>query len=176
MPIYEYLALDDTGRKTKGIIDAGNMLAARQKLRESGIYPVELQETGARDKEEIGSSGTDSIFGKVRFNDVSIMTRQLATLLGAGLPLVPSLSTLVSQTTHRQLKKTLAKIREEVNEGNSLTAGMSLFPQIFSPFYINMIKAGEASGAINLVLERLADFSESQHALRTKIRSALAYP
>jgi general secretion pathway protein F len=104
------------------------------------------------------------------------MTRQLSTLLSAGLPLVPSLTTLVAQTTHPQLKKTLARIKEEVNEGNSLTAGMSLFPQIFSPFYINMVKAGEASGMINLVLERLADFNESQQALRSKIRAALAYP
>jgi general secretion pathway protein F len=176
MPIYEYLALDETGRKIKGIVDAGTMIAARQKLREGGIFPVELKETGEQGREKAGRSITDGIFGKVRFNDISIMTRQLATLLGAGLPLVPSLSTLVSQTTHPQMKKTLATIREEVNEGNSLTSGMSLFPQIFSPFYINMIKAGEASGAINLVLERLADFSESQQALRTKIRSALAYP
>ncbi len=177
MPIYEYLALDETGRKTKGIVNATSTAAARQKLREGNVFPVELRETEAKDRETTDRLGTGgSILGKVKAKDVAIMTRQLATLLGAGLPLVPSLSALVTQTTHPQLKKTLAKIREEVNEGKSLTAGMSLFPQIFSPFYINMIKAGEASGAINLVLARLADFSESQQELRTKIRSALAYP
>jgi general secretion pathway protein F len=104
------------------------------------------------------------------------MTRQLATLIGAGLPLVPSLSALVTQISHPILKKTLARIKDEVNEGNSLTQSMSLFPEIFPPFYINMVRAGEASGTINLVLERLADFNESQQALRTKIRSAMAYP
>ncbi|PIP09149.1 MAG: type II secretion system protein GspF, partial [Syntrophobacteraceae bacterium CG23_combo_of_CG06-09_8_20_14_all_50_8] len=177
MPIYEYLALDQAGRKIKGVVDAGNVVAARQKLREGNIFPVELNETGGRSRETgAASSGLTGLFGKVGFNDIAIMTRQLATLLGAGLPLVPSLATLVSQTNHPQLKKTLARIKEEVNEGNSLTAGMFLFPQIFSPFYVNMVKAGESSGTINLVLERLADFSESQQALRTKIRSALAYP
>ena len=176
MPIYEYLALDDAGRRIKGVIDAINAVGARQKLRESSIFPVELKETGGRHKDAVARSGNGGIFGKVRFSDTAIMTRQLATLLGAGLPLVPALAVLVSQTNHQQLKNTLARIKEEVNEGKSLTAGMSLFPQIFSPFYINMVKAGEASGTINLVLERLADFSENQQALVTKIRSALAYP
>ncbi len=176
MPIYEYLALDKAGRKIKGVVDAASAVAARQKLRDSSIFPVELNETGSKNRDKTAQAGMGGLFGKVRLSDVSIMTRQLATLLGAGLPLVPSLATLVSQTTHPQLKKTLARIKEEVNEGNSLTAGMSLFPQIFSPFYINMVKAGEASGMVNLVLERLADFNENQQALRAKIRSALAYP
>jgi general secretion pathway protein F len=176
MPIYEYLALDNGGRKIKGVVDAASAAAARQKLRDSSIYPVELNETESKGRGKAAPSGRNGLFGKVRLKDVSIMTRQLSTLLSAGLPLVPSLTTLVSQTTHPQLKKTLARIKEEVNEGNSLTAGMSLFPQVFSPFYINMVKAGEASGMINLVLERLADFNESQQALRSKIRAALAYP
>ena len=176
MPIYEYLALDDRGRRIKGVIDAVNAVGARQKLRESSVFPTELKETGGRHKDAVERSGNGGIFGKIRFSDIAVMTRQLATLLGAGLPLVPALAVLVSQTNHQQLKNTLARIKEEVNEGKSLTAGMSLFPQIFSPFYINMVKAGEASGTINLVLERLADFSENQQALGTKIRSALAYP
>jgi general secretion pathway protein F len=108
--------------------------------------------------------------------DIAVLTRQLATLLGAGLPLVPSLTTLVNQTSHPVLKKTLSQIKEEVNEGNSLTQSMSGFPQIFPSYYVNMVRAGEASGTIDIVLGRLADFNESQQALQTKIRSALAYP
>lgn len=176
MPIYEYEALDKNGRKSKGVIEAGAVAVARQKIRESGVFPVELHETGNGKRQSAAQMGMGGLFGKVRFNDVSLMTRQLATLLGAGLPLVPSLSTLVSQTAHPQMKQTLARIKEEVNEGKSLTAGMALFPKIFSPFYINMVKAGEISGMMNLVLERLADFNESQQALRAKINSALAYP
>lgn len=176
MPIYEYEALDKNGRKSKGVIEAGAVAVARQKIRESGVFPVELHETGNGKRQRAAQMSMGGLFGKVRFNDVSLMTRQLATLLGAGLPLVPSLSTLVSQTAHPQMKQTLARIKEEVNEGKSLTAGMALFPKIFSPFYINMVKAGEISGMMNLVLERLADFNESQQALRAKINSALAYP
>lgn len=176
MPIYEYEALDKNGRKSKGVIEAGAVAVARQKIRESGVFPVELHETGNGKRQSAAQMSMGGLFGKVRFNDVSLMTRQLATLLGAGLPLVPSLSTLVSQTAHPQMKQTLARIKEEVNEGKSLTAGMALFPKIFSPFYINMVKAGEISGMMNLVLERLADFNESQQALRAKINSALAYP
>jgi general secretion pathway protein F len=86
------------------------------------------------------------------------------------------LSALVTQIRHPLLKTTLAKIKDEVNEGNSLTQSMSHFPEVFPSFYINMVRAGEASGTMDLVLNRLADFNEGQQALRTKIRSALAYP
>jgi len=179
MPVYEYIALDRKGNKIKGIIDAGSLSSARIKLRETEVYPVELRESEAgRGKDatpaaEVAGAG---LFKKVGLREVAAMTRQLSTLLGAGLPLVPSLTTLVAQTTNRQMKATLAQIRENVNEGNSLTSSMSHFPQIFPPLYVNMVRAGEASGTINLVLERLADFMEGQQALRTKIRSALAYP
>lgn len=177
MPIYEYLALDQGGRKIRGVVDALSTIVARQKLRESKIFPVELNETVGKNRGiSAALSGITGLFEKVGLGDISVITRQLATLLGAGLPLVPSLATLVSQTNHPQLKRTLARIKEEVNEGSSLTAGMSFFPQIFSPFYINMVKAGEASGKIGVTLERLADFTEGQQALRTKIRAALAYP
>jgi len=143
------------------------------------MYPVELREAETRREREavvaagVGGSG---IFGKVGLREVAAMTRQLSTLLGAGLPLVPSLTTLVAQTANPRMKAILAQIRENVNEGNSLTASMSCFPHAFPPLYVNMVRAGEASGKINLVLERLADFMENQQTLRTKIRSALAYP
>jgi general secretion pathway protein F len=177
MPVYEYSALDSGGRRRKGIIDAGSIAAANQKLRETEIYPAEIVEAADRKrKESAARSGAVHLFRKVRLREMAAMTRQLATLIGAGLPLVPSLSALVTQISHPILKKTLARIKDEVNEGNSLTQSMSLFPEIFPPFYINMVRAGEASGTMNLVLDRLADFNESQQALRTKIRSAMAYP
>ena len=177
MPVYEYSALNAEGRKRKGIVDAGSIAAARQKLREMAVFPVEIAETADRKREETAArGGAIHLFRKVGLQELAVMTRQLATLLGAGLPLVPSLAALVAQIRHPALKTTLARIKDEVNEGNSLTQSMSLFPEIFPPFYINMVRAGEASGTMNLVLDRLADFNESQQALRTKIRSALAYP
>ena len=160
----------------KGFIDAPGIAAARQKLREENVYPVEINQ--ASDKKEPSLAGVFkiNIWERVSANDVAIFTRQLSTLLGAGMPLVPSLSILMKQAKNPLLKKSLAQIREQVNEGKSLTESMSGFPPNFPPFYLNMVRAGEASGTINLVLERLADFSENQQALMNKIRSALAYP
>jgi general secretion pathway protein F len=177
MPVYQYTALNVRGEKSRGIVDAANIILARQRLRETNVYPIDLKEAAVTNKNEASIKGLGGIFPKkIGMRELSMVTRQLSTLLGAGLPLVPSLTTMVNQTTHPQLKTVLAQIKEEVKEGNSLTASMSRFPAVFHSFYVNMVKAGEASGTINLVLERLADFTESQQALRTKIRSALAYP
>lgn len=177
MPVYEYIALDSGGRRKKGIVDAGSIAAARQKLRETEVFPVEIAETADRKRKETAArNGAIHLFRRVGLQELAVMTRQLSTLIGAGLPLVPSLAALVAQIRHPVLKTTLARIKDEVNEGNSLTQSMSHFPEVFPPFYINMVSAGEASGTIDLVLDRLADFNESQQALRTKIRSALAYP
>ncbi len=177
MPVYEYVALDTRGKKLKGIIDAGSLPAARQRLRDSSIYPIEVKETAGRKKENaIDGRSVGNLLNRVGIRELSAMTRQLATLLGAGLPLVQSINVMVSQTANPVLKKTLARIKEEVNEGSSLTQSMSHYPKIFSSFFINMVRAGEASGTLNIVLERLADFNESQQALRGKIRAALAYP
>jgi len=177
MPVYEYVALDAGGKRRKGIVDAGSIASARQKLRETEVFPVEIAEAADREREEAAArEGAVHLFRKVGLRELAVMTRQLATLLGAGLPLVPSLAALVAQSSHQALRKTLARIKDEVNEGKSLTQSLSYFPEVFPPFYVNMVRAGEASGTINLVLERLADFNEGQQALRTKIRSALAYP
>ncbi|MCK4467218.1 MAG: type II secretion system inner membrane protein GspF [Desulfobacterales bacterium] len=177
MPVYEYRALDIRGKSLKGIIDAESVFAARQRLRETNIFPVDLNETSVEEKNKMPTGRSiGTLFNRVSLREVSVMTRQLATLLGASIPLVPSLTALISQTTNPQMKKTLAQIKEEVNEGSSLAWSISHYPGIFSPFYINMVRAGEASGALDIVLERLADFNESRQALQGKIKAALAYP
>jgi general secretion pathway protein F len=177
MPVYEYSALNVRGKRLKGIIDADSIISARQKLRERSIFPTDLRETTAREREEgLTKISVGRLFKKVGLREISIMTRQLATLLSAGLPLVPSLAAIVSQTVNPHLKKTMAEIKEEVNEGNSLAESISHYPGIFSAFYVSMVRAGEASGALNIVLDRLADFNERQQALRGKVRAALTYP
>ncbi|HOO90903.1 MAG TPA: type II secretion system F family protein, partial [Syntrophales bacterium] len=177
MPVYEYHALSIKGKKLKGIIDAESTLAARQKLRESNKFPIDLIETSSGERQETSyKRSVGNPFKRVSQRDISVMTRQLATLLGAGIPLVASLVAITSQTVNTQLKKTLAQIKEGVNEGNSLAQSASQYPGTFSPFYINMIRAGEASGTLDIVLERLADFNENQQAVRGKIKAALAYP
>lgn len=104
------------------------------------------------------------------------MTRQLATLVGAGIPLVEALSALVDQVDNVKLKQSLSDVRERVNEGSSLAEALKNHPKIFSNLFINMVRAGEASGALDTVLNRLADYSENQTRLRGKIISTLAYP
>jgi len=176
MPVFEYDALDGKGRKRKGIVDAESLAAAKQKLRESGHYPIDISETtekeGPRRREDLVRSWLRG----VGFRDLSAMTRELATLLGAGLPLIPSLSSLLSQTANPKLKKILAEVREQINEGESFAASLANYPRVFTPFYINMVRAGETSGTLHLVLERLADYTEMQQALRGKIKASLAYP
>lgn len=178
MPVYEYKALDIRGKNLKGIINAESVSAARQKLRETNLFPSDLRETSAKEKGTIpaGRSVGTFLFKRIGLREVSIMTRQLSTLLSAGLPLIASLEALIPQTNNPQLKKTLAQIKESINEGGSLAGSISYYPKIFSKFYINMVKAGEASGALDIVLERLADFNEDQQALHGRIKAALAYP
>jgi len=176
MAVYEYIAFDGKGRRRKGFLDASGVGAARQKLREEGVYPVEINPAVEKKDDALAGFLTHNLWPRVQAKDISIFTRQLSTLLGAGIPLVSALSVLIAQTKNQFFKKTLVQIREQVNEGKSLTASMMDFPGIFTPFYINMVKAGEASGTINLILERLADFSENQQALNNKIKAALTYP
>ncbi len=176
MPVYEYTALNDKGKKLKGIIDAQSTGAARQKLRESNIYLTDLQEASGEKKSSPLRQPLGGLFRKVGSRELTVMTRQMATLLGAGLPLVQSLTTLINQTSHPQLKTILAQIREEVNEGSSFSHTLTRYPEVFPAFYLNMVRAGEASGTLHLVLERLADFNEKQQALKGRVRAALAYP
>ncbi|MBW2467080.1 MAG: type II secretion system inner membrane protein GspF [Deltaproteobacteria bacterium] len=177
MPVYEYTALDRGGKNITGIIDADSTVVARQKLRASGKYPVQVRETTPKAKTEPGGSYSfPAIFNRISDDDIHALTRQLATLLNAGIPLVAALDALMEQTTGAALKKIIAQIKESVNEGNSLTASLSRHQKLFSNIYINMVRAGEASGSLDVVLERLADFGEHQQALKGRFKAALVYP
>ncbi len=180
MPVYEYNALDIKGKSVSGIIDAESSPAARQKLRGSRLFPVSVKE--ARNASSVKKEGQQRLslmmrsFSRVKPAEVAMMTRQLATLVGAGFPLVSAIDTLIPQTKSQSFKRSLAHIKDSVVEGNSFAASLALYPGIFSPVYINMVSAGESSGTIEIVLERLADIAEKQQALNNRIRSALAYP
>jgi general secretion pathway protein F len=177
MPVFEYTALDKTGKTLSGVIDADSKIVARQKLRGTGIFPVEVKETAARSadgKKNLFSFG--SMFSRVKAEEVQAATRQLATLLGAGIPLIAALDALIQQAASASLKKVLSHIKESVNEGNSFTNSLAQHPTLFSNIYINMVRAGEASGSLDVVLERLAEFGEHQQALRGRFKAALVYP
>lgn len=176
MPVYEYTALDRDGKNTRGIIDADSAPVARQKLRGSGIFPIQVKETSTGRKDVHSSPTVSNFFKRVRPAELSAITRQLSILLGAGITLVASLDALMSQAANPLLKKIVAQIKGSVNEGNSLAFSLSQHPKVFSRIYINMVRAGEASGSLDLVLDRLAEFTEHQQELRGRFKAAMAYP
>ena len=174
MPVYEYSALDSRGKKTKGIIDADSPLSARNKLRGSDLFPVNIKESSSQIKvQQTGSTSVNTLLRRIKADEISTITRQLATLMSAGIPLVASLELLITQEVNPLLKKVLAQTKESVNEGNSLASSLTNHSKYFSQIYINMVTAGEASGSLDLVLERLAEFSENQEALKSKVISAI---
>jgi len=177
MPVFEYSALNIKGRPIAGVIDAESAVAVRQKLRASRIFPVSIKEVGdATVKKEPGSFSFNRPFSRISLSEIALMTRQLATLVGAGFPLVTALDTLIPQTKAHSFKKLLIQIKDAIVEGSSFAAAISQYPGTFSPLYINMVHAGETSGTLEIVLDRLADITEKQQALNVRIRSALAYP
>ncbi len=176
MPVYEYQGIDKSGKNTKGTIDAESERSARQKLRGLSIYPTSVKE--AFDVANKKSKDVLQYFqsNKLSTKDLSIATRQLATLIGAGLPLVTALSSLSNQAESPILKRIATDVKENVQEGESLSKSLDKFPKSFPKLYINMVAAGEAAGNLHGVLEDLADYLEAQVALKSKIRSALMYP
>ena len=178
MPVFEYSGINQQRKKAIGIVEAENEKAARLKLRKMGVYPEFLTlEGGKKAKISLGSRIDFSKFTqRIKVTDIAQMTRQLATLVNANIPLVESLTALVDQTENEKLKKILSQVREKVTEGMKLSDAMRGFPKIFSDLYINMINAGENSGALDVVLVRLADFLEGQAKLRSKIIGAMIYP
>ena len=177
MPVFEYTALDQKGKTTSGIVDAESALMARQKLRATQIFPISIDEVsdlGQRRSKDSGSVG--SVFQRVRQTEIAAMTRQLSTLIGAGFPLVTALDALIPQTASKSFKPILVQIKDAIVEGNSFAAALSNYPGVFSSLYTNMVRAGETSGTLEIVLEQLADLTEKQQALKSRIRSALAYP
>ena len=177
MPVYDYEALDTKGKTVTGIIDADGAQAARQKIRAMGSFPVTVKEVtdGETSKETRGVS-FQSLFSRVKPAHVSLWTRQLATLTGAGFPLVTALTTLVSQTKIHGFTKIVARIKDSIVEGNSFASSLTLYPSVFSQIYINMVRAGETSGTLEIVLQRLADIMEKQQELKSRIQTAMAYP
>ncbi|HUK55436.1 MAG TPA: type II secretion system inner membrane protein GspF [Nitrospiria bacterium] len=189
MAVYEYKGLTTEGRDISGIIDADSPKTARAKLRQSGIYPTDVVE-GAGEasygSDSAASSGHPDrslswlsrirVAERVGSMEVSLMTRHLATLTGAKLPLMEALSALMDQLEKGELKRVVAGVRERVKEGSSLATALAQYPSAFSEIYINMVRAGEASGTLDGMLLRLADYLEHQVKLRNQLVSTLTYP
>jgi len=184
MPVFEYTGLTEAGKNVRGIRDAESSKVLRQLLRKDGVYLTEAraaeagavvgeQKTGLSREVDVGAMLG---FAGVSAQDLAIATRQLATLIGAGIPLVEALTALVDQIEQPRLKRIMGVVKQKVNEGSSLADALREHPKVFSELYVNMIRAGESSGALDVVLVRLADFTESQAQLRNKILGAMLYP
>ncbi|MGP1276488.1 MAG: type II secretion system inner membrane protein GspF [Caulobacterales bacterium] len=178
MPAFEYRALDADGRRTRGIISAASGAAARAELRRRRLSPLSVDRAGTESR----SSGR---FSSLRAATVSrsmpasarlLMTRQLATLTGAGLPLAEALNIVASQTSHVASRRIIIALRERVLEGERLSTAMQGFAASFPPVYRAMVAAGESSGALGTVLDRLAVYLEKSAALSRKVMTALIYP
>jgi general secretion pathway protein F len=177
MAVYEYRGIQvDSGKPVKGYRDADNAKALRALLRRDGILltlATEENERKARTKRDIDLL---AFFRRPSASDVAVMTRQLATLVRAGVPLVDSIQALTEQVEKESLVKVLTAVRENLNEGTSFAKSLEQHPKVFPTLYVNMVAAGEASGTLEAVLERLADFMEGQARLKGKVMAALAYP
>lgn len=184
MPVYAYRGLNTTGREVKGLLDAESPRMLRSALKKQGIRIIDHQEENekkAAKKGVLSAGGQTEIdlgkyFDRVGVADVALVTRQLATLLGSGITLINALSAIVDQVESESFKKIFGQIKTEVNEGSSLADSMAKHPKVFSHLYVSMVRAGEASGALDTVLVRLADFTEAQAQLKSKVMSAMLYP
>lgn len=183
MAVYDYRALNKGGREISGSADAESVRSLRQKLKAQGLFPIEVREgrtnSGLGDLKALLSGSKRLNFNlseAISAKSLSFLTRQLATLLNAGIPLVEAFGALADQLEQPQLKRLIVSIRGSVQEGSSLARALQNFPKAFPPLYINMISSGEASGGLEAVLNNLADYLEAQLAMQRKIISALVYP
>lgn len=177
MPVFEYKGVGGEGKASKGIVEAENSKAARAKLKARGIFTTDIKEKSMKSlsaggtKKKGGSHGTT-----VKMKNLTLMIRQLATLIKARIPLDEALNAVTDQTDDPKLKSIMSEVKESVNAGKSLAESCQAFPRVFSPIFVSMIRVGEASGNLDLVLNRLASFSEAQYELRNKVFGAMAYP
>ncbi len=174
MGAFEYVALDNSGREKKGVLEGDTARQVRQQLRDKGWMPVEVQETAER--EAGGRKGGIRFHRGVSATDLALITRQLATLVRSGLPLEESLQAASQQTEKARLKSMLLAVRSRVMEGHTLATGLGDFPHVFPELYRTTVSAGEQSGHLDVVLERLADYTESRQQMQQKIQLALFYP
>lgn len=193
MPRFNYVALDARGQEASGLLEAASSNAAISQLRQAGYFPTSVIE------EAIISPGGKAVRGraatragatkprakkgivlfqrkKVKSKILMIFTRQLATLIDSGLPLLRSLNVLAKQERDKLMKKTIDKLADSVQSGSTFSDALALHPKIFNDLYVNMVKAGEVGGVLELVLNRLSEFQEKAARIRNKILSAMVYP
>ncbi|WP_152053275.1 type II secretion system F family protein [Tautonia marina] len=186
MPTFQYEAMDHTGKEVKDSIDASTQEEAQQLIRQKGYFVTKISERAAKKAKKGGTSAAKRpagrrkkksfTIGKVSSKQLTTFTRQLSTLQDAGLPILRSLKILEGQAKPGVLKNSLADVIEDIESGSTLSEAMSKHHKCFDRLYCNMVKAGEAGGALEAILQRLADFMEKSQSLKRRIKSAMVYP
>ncbi len=190
MPVYAWKGLNAAGKPAAGTRESDGPKSLRQTLRKESIFISEVREVvgGKQSKQALGTGGSSAskgmrrevdikgFFERVKPRDVAIFTRQMATLLHAGIPLAEAMAALSEQSDNKKFQMILAGIKQKVNEGGSFADAMMAHPKVFPELYTNMVRSGETAGNLDAVLVRLADFLDAQIELRSKVSSAMAYP
>ncbi len=178
MPVYEYSAFNNSGKTISGVLDADSPKEARIKLRAQRVHVVDLKaiDTGKPKARSVLTVWIPEFKAKRRRTDVNTVTRQLATLLRSGIPLAQGLSALIEQAGSREMETVLRDVREKLTQGAGLAESLGHHPHYFNDLFVNMVKAGEAAGNLDDVLDRLASYGQKQDKIRNKIKAALAYP
>lgn len=183
MPTYEYRAVDIKGRDVVDMVEASSNIDALNKVRELGLYPIKVVEKGRGAAKGKKAGGLAPVLKfnlftskSVKPHQMVIFIRQFATLINAGLPLLKSIKILWEQQRPGALKKALEDLSSSVESGSTFSEALLMHPAIFSKLFVNMVKAGEAAGVMDVVLMRLADFYEKSHKIKSKVKSALIYP
>jgi type IV pilus assembly protein PilC len=184
---FQYTAFDAQGRETSGEIEALDLGAATSQIKERGVFPIRLQELGGKPRAGPGGKGAPGVnglrrlnvsfgAGRVRGKLLTTFTRQLATLLDAGMPLLRGLRLLDEQERHPVLRRTVRSLAESIEGGATFSESLARHPRIFTKLYVNMVRAGEAAGALEVVLNRLAEFQEKSQKIKSKVLGAMVYP
>lgn len=175
MPVFEYRGLNKDGKTVRGTVDSDNQRTAKMKLKKDGIFITDIKDKSKAVRAKTKGKSQGSQRG-VSVSDLSMMTRQLATLLKANIPLVDALSAVSEQVENQHLATIVAEIKNSVNEGGALHKALAKYPKVFDKIYVSLCEAGEMSGTLDTILIRLAEFKEGQTALNAKVKSALLYP
>jgi len=173
MPAYEYTALDSSGKERRGLLEGDNARQVRAALREQSLMPISVEEVVDSRPQRLGSL---SMARRINAMDLSLLTRQLATLVRSGLPLEEALLAVSQQSEKARVRSVMLGVRSRVVEGRTLAEGLAAFPGVFPEIYRATVSAGEQSGHLDSVLERLADYTENRQVLQQRIRNAMVYP
>jgi general secretion pathway protein F len=175
VPVFQYEAVDAQEKASKGIVEADSAREARLKLMEQNLYLMDLRQVGD-ERTTVQAPFWERVLSRKRVGELSLVTRQFATLLKAGIPVADALDALVEQIDHPKLNIVFRDLREKVRQGITLEDSMRAHPRYFDPFYVNMIRVGETSGNLDGVLSRLSSYLQKQNRTRAKVSAAMVYP